>query len=95
MSMTTEETLTLQALKFKAAHVGRGSLLEAVLADAPQEATRNICALISVPLFNEVEQFCNMLELSKREFVEMALVDLLEKTHAVIDRVKPWPEGEE
>lgn len=95
MTMTTEETLTLQALKFKASHSGKGPLLEAALKSAPADITRNICALISVPLFEEVESLCSLLDLSKREFVEMALIDLVQKTKQVIDKVQPWPQEEE
>lgn len=100
MSMTTEEILTLQALRFKESHTHATSpLVEAAINEAG-EATeslplRNICALISVPMFTEVETYCELLNLSKRKFVEMALSDLLTKTHAVLDRVQPWPQEQE
>jgi hypothetical protein len=45
-------------------------------------------------LFEEVENYCGLLDLSKRRFVEMALQDFLVKTRAVVDKVQPWPEGE-
>ena len=54
--------------------------------EATKEKLRNICAFISPELFSEIDSLCNLLDLSKREFVEMALVDLVAKAHAVIEQ---------
>lgn len=96
MSMTTKEILMLKTLQFKETHTG-GQLGEALLDHALEkqpEAARNICAMISVPLFNDIETYCSLLDISKRRFVEMALQDLLEKTKAVIDEVNPFMDEE-
>lgn len=50
---------------------------------------RNICALISAPLFAEVEGLANMLELSKRRIVEMALIEFLAKAGDIVNEVNP------
>lgn len=99
MSMTTDEILTLQALRFKESHFhATSSALESAIeqeGEAGQIPLRNICALISVPMFQDIEVYCQMLNLSKRKFVELALSDLLIKTQAVIDKVQPFPADQE
>lgn len=88
--MNTNQILTLQALKFKQ------NLLQGdqdIALDAPAwmrdvhpgaDETRNICALISIPLFEEIERLSNVLSMSKRRFVELALRDLAEKGNQAI-----------
>lgn len=90
--MKSEEMLMLQALKLKKLN-SKGfdgpDLVEQLILqnpDAAKEKLRNICAFISPDLFGEIDSLCNLLDLSKREFVEMALVDLVAKAHAVIQQ---------
>jgi len=96
--MTPSETLQLQALKLKQLHTrgssNPGALLDEVIRQNPDEAKaqlRNICALISPELFEKVENLCNVLDLSKREFVEMALVEFVELAEKVLREVDPFP----
>jgi hypothetical protein len=100
--MSPKETLTLQALKLKQLHT-RGcsdpAFLEALLENAkpegvPEPEMRNICALVSRPLFDKVEQLCGLLELSKRQFVEMALVEFVDKANQVMSEVAPFGDQE-
>lgn len=90
--MKSEEMLMLQALKLKKLN-SKGfdgpDLVEQLILqnpDATKEKLRNICAFISHDLFGEIDSLCSLLDLSKREFVEMALVDLVAKAHAVIQQ---------
>lgn len=90
--MKSEEMLMLQALKLKKLN-SKGfdgpDLVEQLILqnpDAAKEKLRNICAFISPDLFGEIDSLCSLLDLSKREFVEMALVDLVAKAHAVIQQ---------
>lgn len=96
--MTPSETLQLQALKLKQLYTrgssNPGALLDEVIRQNPDEAKaqlRNICALISPELFEKVENLCNVLDLSKREFVEMALVEFVELAEKVLREVDPFP----
>jgi len=96
--MTPSETLQLQALKLKQLHTRGsstpGALLDEVIRQNPDEAKaqlRNICALISPQLFEKVENLCSTLDLSKREFVEMALVEFVELAEKVLREVDPFP----
>lgn len=96
--MNFDETIRLQALKQKQL-VTRGmddSIAEHILRHMPEvpEQTRNICALISVKLFDEVEACCKQLEISKRRFVEMALLEALNRAAAIVDDVNPFMGGE-
>ena len=90
--MKSEETLMLQALKLKKLN-SKGydgpDLVDQILLqnpDAAKEKLRNICAFISPELFADIDSLCGLLDLSKREFVEMALIDLVAKAHAVIEQ---------
>ena len=90
--MKSEEMLMLQALKLKKLN-SKGydgpDLVEQLILqnpDATKEKLRNICAFISPELFADIDSLCGLLDLSKREFVEMALIDLVAKAHAVIQQ---------
>lgn len=91
--METTEILTLQALKFKQKLLNDHQDLSS---DAPEwmldvdpgtDDTRNICALISIPLFDEINRVSTVLSMSKRRFVELALRDLAEKANHAIENV--------
>ena len=89
--MRTDDTLRLQALKLKElntrGHSG-SDLIETLLEANPEyakEKMRNICAFISPELFSNVEGVCNLLNLSKRQVVEMALNDLIAKANQIIE----------
>lgn len=90
--MKSEEMLMLQALKLKKlnskGHNGPDLVDQFVLQnpDEAKEKLRNICAFISPELFADIDSLCGLLDLSKREFVEMALIDLVTKAHAVIQQ---------
>ena len=91
--MNTKEILTLQALKFKKDLLdGRQDLPKDAPAwmadvDPGTDDTRNICALISVPLFEQINHLSTVLSMSKRRFVELALRDLAEKANQAIEDV--------
>ena len=93
--MNTNDILLLKALQLKQSIEGDQSsdLIDHILEQNPQatkEAMRNICAFISPQLFKQVEDICNNLSLSKRQVVEMALIDFMEKADKVIDQVNPF-----
>ena len=95
--MNLVELIRLQALKLKQLHTdGSGmpdQLLEIALQQNPdQKELRNICALVSTSLFDQVEQTCKFLDISKRRFVEAALIDALEKASSIVDEVNPLGE---
>lgn len=91
------ETIQLQALKLKQSTKGNGEFGDAVIDMAIKQdptlggLTRNICAHVSVDLFERVEQCCSMLDLSKRRFVEMALREAIERAETIVAEIDPFP----
>lgn len=89
--MNTTDTLTLKALLLKQSIEGHGPISEhlidhAIKSNPEQKDLRNICAFISTELFAKVEQTCQNLELSKRQLIEMALIDIIAKAEEIISR---------
>lgn len=99
--MTPSQTVQLQALKLKAANEGsHPTLIDAVLENpANKEGVkkdfRNVCALIHVSQFEELENLCSLLDLSKREVISMALNDFIPKAHAIVLEVNPFEHSDE
>jgi hypothetical protein len=94
--MTPSDTIRLQALKLKELNTRNMNLsmsehlIESAVQQNPdQKELRNICALISAERFKEVEDLCNMLDLSKRVFVEMALGEFIIKANSIVQEVNP------
>lgn len=91
--MNTEQTLMLQALKAKQMQsVGysySGDLIGQMIEGSEEVKAKmhNICAFITPELHGDITSMCELLDLSKRQFVEMALVDFLAKAQAIIDQV--------
>ena len=98
--MKFQEVIQLKALELKSLHHGGPSRLaeqfleQAVATPEGQAMTRNICAHISKPLFERVEECCQLLGLSKRQFVEMALREAVDRAEDIVAEVDPFP-GEE
>jgi len=87
--MNFDETIQLQVLKLKASYSGRGPILEHLLDQAdgqPGTPVRQMCAKVSTVLYADLEQVCSLLEMSKREFIETAVGDALQRAHEVINR---------
>lgn len=72
-----QELLTQRILSFKLRNVRPMDdiLDDPKLADMP--GTRNVCAKLSIPLSEEIDQVCSLLEISKRRFIEAAIIQAL------------------
>lgn len=97
--MNFHETIQLQALRLKSLHTTGvdapdipEAWFEAAVRQNPDAPLKNICAQISLTLFERVDQTCDMLSISKRRFVEMALLEALAKADAIVSEVNPFPE---
>lgn len=90
--MNTTDTLTLKALQLKQSISGGandGHMIDHLIDTHPaetKESMRNICAFISKDLFSSVEQTCNNLDLTKRQLIEMALIDIIDKSKEIMAR---------
>lgn len=87
--MNLDEILQLQVLKLKATASGRhgGPILDQLLEEAGEGAPiRQMCAKVSTVLYDDLESVCELLDMSKREFIESAVSDALRRAHEVIAR---------
>ena len=85
--MNFDEVIQLQVLKLKATTQGRhGQLLDQLIEQAGETPElRQMCAKVSSVMYAELEQVCQLLDMSKREFIEAAVGDALARARQVID----------
>lgn len=82
-----EKKLALQSLRFS---VDSSSKLLDMMLDDPQESEKlkgkfkNVCAMISQPLTERLEHTLDILDMSKREFLEGAIIDALDKAELIM-----------
>jgi hypothetical protein len=83
--MNLDDLIKLQALKLRHTSAN-GHLLEEAIRQNPDKM-RNLQAAVSIELFDAVEHVCTMLDLTKRQFIEAAVVDAVNKAEAAIREV--------
>ena len=95
--MNFDEVIRYKALALKSSISGAtGSDLfidQLDISNTP--SMRNICATIHISLFEKVESITNLLNISKRQFVEHALIEAVEKANSIIKEVNPMEEDPE
>jgi hypothetical protein len=82
-----------QFIQYRALHhiygTGGGKIVDSMLASDPATVEklkmRNVCALITTELFDRLENTCAFLDISKREFIESALLEALATADKVIE----------
>lgn len=83
--MNLEELIQLQVLKRKAlfagAHPG-SQLLDEVMEQSPE--MRQMCAKVTPSLYNRLEQVCTALHLTKRQFIEWAVLEAVQRAESAI-----------
>lgn len=86
--MNLQELIQLQVLKQKAVHSGRGAILERLIeaGEAENLPLRQMCAKVSVQLYQELENTCSALDMTKREFIEAAVSDAIDQARVVIEK---------
>jgi hypothetical protein len=84
IAMNLEELIQLQVLKHKASSVP-GRILDKMMesGEYPGEV-RQMCAKVSAKLYDELDQVCGLLDMSKRQFIEAAVIDAVDRAHQVI-----------
>jgi hypothetical protein len=94
--MNASEIITLQALKLKSTIDGHHPTLIDALIENPankeelKKDFRNVCALIPSMQFERLESLCSLLDLSKREVINMALNEFFVKADAIVTEVNPF-----
>lgn len=94
--MTFDEMIQLKALQIKA----RSSVMNAKIIDDFAESDsaqakalmRNLCASIPHELFDRLENTCGYLDISKRQFVESALIVALDLSDSILAEIDPQEE---
>jgi hypothetical protein len=91
----SEEIFRLKSLQLKATHSGHSmSHLVDKMVESPEVQEnlklRQVCAMVTPGLFEQVENTCNTLGLSKRELLTLALVDVIEKAETILAEVDPY-----
>lgn len=84
--MKFDEVIQLHVLKRKSEAVVRGRALDDLLfegSDVP--GLRQMCAKVPAVLYDELENVCGLLDMSKREFIERAVSDALTRSHQIIN----------
>lgn len=94
--MKFDEVIQLQVLKLKALNHGKSEILNGVVDELAEQSTqlRQVCAKVSPQLFDELENVCMLLDMSKRQFIEGALIDALDRAKETIERMGALEQGE-
>lgn len=80
-ALVTEKSLSLIATS------GNRDFLDLVL-DGPIDANlplKNVCAKVSSELSDEIDKVCDLLNISKRQFLEAAFLEALSKAHSIME----------
>lgn len=92
--MLLDELVTLKALQMKRTNHGGGDIqdhiIDTVLMKSDGAEYRNLCAHISIPLADEIDALCSSLDISKRRFIEGALIDAVKRANAIVSQVQPF-----
>lgn len=94
--MNFEEVIRYKALALKStiSGSGTGDLFQNLdLSELP--SMKNICATIHISLFEKVESVTTLLNISKRQFVEHALIEAVERANSIINQVNPMEFADE
>ena len=86
-----DQKITHKALSFKLDDSGK--LLDAILESSEGEDVKkslkmkNVCAQLTEPVINRLENTLNILNMSKREFLELAIIEALDKCQSIMNDV--------
>jgi hypothetical protein len=89
--MKFDQYIQYRALNMKALVEGRAynsqfvDLLEKDMASLP--LVKTVCAPISVQLFERMNETLGLLDISKRTFIEAAIIEALNKADAIMEQV--------
>lgn len=82
--------VTEKALRFIA--IRRNSDLADAIANDPDHEPqmrgilKNVCAKVCVGLSDDIDEICSLLDISKRAFLEAAMLEAVSKARGIIDR---------
>lgn len=92
--MNFDQFIQLHALQLKQAVEGSGNgqlidkLLESEGYEELKAEFKTVCAPISIPLFDRLNERLDMLGITKREFIQAAIVNALERVDQIVAEVR-------
>lgn len=88
LKMKFDDLIQYKALHFDYVSSGANAEIfyEGFSAEEKKKHFRNVCALISIPLFDRLENTCGFLDISKRQFIEAALIECLDKAESRVSQ---------
>jgi poly-D-alanine transfer protein DltD len=94
-TMNFDEVIQLQVLKLKAlTHgVNNGRLVDHLIEQNETPELRQMCAKVHPSLIDRLDQVTNLLDMSKREFIEAAVSDALARAEEAIERSGALDQG--
>lgn len=93
--MKFDELVRMKALQLKAIQTGQTTmeLVESQL-ELPKVQKefklRQVCAMVSPKLFDQLEATCELLTISKREFITLALIEAIDRAEGIVVDVDPF-----
>lgn len=93
--MNFDEVIQLQVLKLKALSHGAnmGRLIDQAIDQGQLTELRQMCAKVHPLLIDRLDQVTNLLDMSKREFIEAAVSDALARAEEAIERSGALDQG--
>lgn len=91
--MNLDQEILMRSLQFKSMLEGQSSgnneAMEKVIEEhaAKSDQFKTVCAPISVPLFERMSHTMQILSMSKRQFIEMAIIEALDRCDEIMDEV--------
>jgi hypothetical protein len=91
--MKLDQEILMRALQFKSSLEGQSSgnnyAMEKAIEEhaAKSDEFKTVCAPISVPLFDRMGDKIQILGMSKRQFIEMAIVEALDRCDEIMNEV--------
>lgn len=81
-----------RVLSFKFTNVDNGKLFDRLLesgqiVDTGSVELRNVCAKLSVELADRLDNTLGLIDMSKRQFIEMALIEALDKVDQAVQEL--------
>lgn len=90
--MNFDELIQLQVLKLKASVTGaqpmNGKFVDQLIEQGSAPELRQMCAKVPPSLYAALEEVCDLLDMSKRQFIEAAVSDAILRTHETLDKYK-------
>lgn len=86
--MTFDDLIRYKALHLKYVSDNQGLLDYVISGDFQVEANipmKNVCAMITQELFDDLTSTCGLLDISKRTFIESAIIEALAKAQNIMD----------